>query len=205
VRWKLTLTLAGSHPFVIFSLTTFAVFFPLFLYVETHAVQPIMPMHLVRQSPHRNLLFSNHIAAFISNAIMFNVPLFFQAVLLTSATTSGLRLVICSAVTAVAGIVTGFLITYTRHLKWPLVLGSILSFLGTFCLASMQRGWPTVLYLLCLVVPSAGQGFQFPVSRILVFTSFVLYMLPKQPGVSRGQPPLQRYSTVPFHNRTKEP
>ncbi|KAK3353510.1 major facilitator superfamily transporter [Lasiosphaeria hispida] len=151
-----------SHPYVIGSLAFFAVFFPLFLYVETIATHPIMPMHLIQHSPHMNLIFSNHIAAFLSNAILFNVPLFFQAVLLTSATTSGLRLVICSAVASAAGTATGFLITYTRRLKWPLVLGTILLFFGCLCLASMQRGWPAFFYLLCLIPGSAGQGFQFP-------------------------------------------
>lgn len=29
-------------------------------------------------------------------------------------------------------------------------------------LASMQRGWPTFFYILCLALPSAGNGFQFP-------------------------------------------
>ncbi|KAK5657735.1 hypothetical protein OQA88_2808 [Cercophora sp. LCS_1] len=151
-----------THPFVFVSLLIFAICFPLFLYVETHAVKPIMPMHLILQHPHMNLIFSNHIASFLANAIIFNIPLFFQGVLLTSATTSGLRLVVCSCMTSLAGTATGFLITYTRRLKWPLVLGATLMWLGTLCLASMTRGWPTFMYILCLMVPSAGQGFQFP-------------------------------------------
>ena len=155
--------LPWSDPFVIASLTIFVVFFPLFLYVEMYqATKPIMPMHLVLKSPHMNLIFSNHIAAFLSNAVLFNVPLFFQAVLLTSATTSGLRLTISSAVSSCAGTATGFLITYTRRLKWPLLLGSSLVVIGTLCLSSMQRGWPAFVYMLCLVPGSAGYGFQFP-------------------------------------------
>lgn len=62
-----------SHPFVIASLAVFAVFFPLFLLVERRAANPIMPIHLVLKSPHMNLILSNHIAAFLSNAILFNV------------------------------------------------------------------------------------------------------------------------------------
>lgn len=58
---------------VIASLTIFAVLFPLFLYVETHAVKPIMPLHLVLKSPYTNLIFSNHIAAFLHSASLFNV------------------------------------------------------------------------------------------------------------------------------------
>ncbi|KAK4142383.1 uncharacterized protein C8A04DRAFT_13279 [Dichotomopilus funicola] len=113
-------------------------------------------------SPHMNLIFSNHIAAFLSNAILFNVPLFFQGVLLTTATTSGLRLVVSSALSSMCGTATGFLISYTRRLKWPLVSGTALTMIGTFCLASMQRGWPTFLYILCLLPSAAGSGFQFP-------------------------------------------
>ncbi|KAK4238212.1 MFS general substrate transporter [Achaetomium macrosporum] len=154
--------LPWSHPFVISSLAIFAVFFPLFLHVETRAAKPIMPLHLILKSPHMNLIFSNHIAAFLSNAILFNVPLFFQAVLLATATTSGSYLVILSAVASLAGTATGFLITATRRLKWPLVLGSSLVLLGTLCLASMQRGWPALAYILCLIPGAAGQGFQFP-------------------------------------------
>lgn len=82
--------------------------------------------------------------------------------LLTSATTSGLRLVLCSAVTSLAGTATGLLIGRTRRLKWPLVLGTGLLLAGAFCLASMRRGWPTAAYLACLVPAAAGQGFQFP-------------------------------------------
>jgi hypothetical protein len=65
--------LPWSHPFVIASLAIFAVFFPLFLFVETRATKPIMPLHLVLKSPHMNLIFSNHISAYISTAVLFNM------------------------------------------------------------------------------------------------------------------------------------
>ena len=37
------------------------------------AVNPSMPVYLILQSPHKNLIFSNHIAALLSNAVMFNM------------------------------------------------------------------------------------------------------------------------------------
>ncbi|KAL2158603.1 hypothetical protein VTH06DRAFT_4085 [Thermothelomyces fergusii] len=154
--------LPWSHPFVIGSLVVFALFFPLFLFVEKHVAKPIMPLHLVLKSPHANLIYSNHIGAFISNATLFNVPLYFQGVLLTSATTSGFRLVVSSGVAAAAGTATGFLISHTRRLKWPLVLGTSLSVVGALCLTSMQRGWPALSYVLCLLPGASGVGFQFP-------------------------------------------
>jgi hypothetical protein len=90
-------------------------------------------------------------------------PLFYQAVLLTSATTSGLNLIVPSLVSSTAGAATGFLITSTRRLKWPVLSGAILYVVGCLVLTlSMRRTLPSWVYPLCLVPISLGQGFQFP-------------------------------------------
>lgn len=65
--------LPWNHPFVIASLVIFALCFPLFLFVETRAVKPIMPLRFLLKSPHMNLISANHIAAFLSHATIFNV------------------------------------------------------------------------------------------------------------------------------------
>ncbi|ORY65206.1 major facilitator superfamily domain-containing protein [Pseudomassariella vexata] len=160
--------LPWSHPFIIASLVVSAIFFPMFLYAESLAKRPIMPLHLLWHSPRANIIMSNFIASFLLNAILFNIPLFFQAVLLTTATESGLLLVVPSTVSSVIGTLTGLLITWTRRLKWPLWLGSLLYLFGIIVLAGMRRGWPIWAYLLCLVPSSMGQGFQFPGTFIAV-------------------------------------
>lgn len=154
--------LAWSHPFVIAALVIFAVTFPLFIWVESFVTKPIMPLHLIQRSPHANLIFSNALGAFLMNAVIFNMPLFFQAVLLTSATTSGLCLMVITVVSSASGTSTGFLINYTKRLKWPLGLGATGFLVGAIALSFMQRGWPLWVYLLFLVPHSMGQGFQFP-------------------------------------------
>lgn len=154
--------LPWSHPFVIASLAIFAASFPAFLWAENRAARPIMPLYLVQQSPHYNMIFSNAIGAFLMNAIIFNMPLFFQAVLLTSATTSGLCLMVPTIFSSLSGTATGFLINWTKRLKWPMMTGACGFVVGTVILSTMQRGWPLVAYLLCLVPHSLGQGFQFP-------------------------------------------
>lgn len=154
--------LPWSHPLVIASLAIFVVSFPTFIWIESFVTKPIMPLYLIRKSPHANMIFSNTLAAFMMNAIIFNMPLFFQAVLLTTATTSGFCLMIITVVSSASGTSTGFLINYTKRLKWPMGLGAAGYLAGTVALSSMQRGWPLWLYLLCLVPHSMGQGFQFP-------------------------------------------
>lgn len=72
--------------------------------------------------------------------------------------------------TSVAGTATGFLISYTQRIKWPLVLGSSLSLISALCLSSMQRGWPTIFYILCLLPGSAGWGFQISGTMMAVLS-----------------------------------
>jgi hypothetical protein len=62
----------GSHPFIIASLVTFGVCFPTCLYVESRAERPIMPLVLLHSAPRANIIFSNALASFLLNAILFN-------------------------------------------------------------------------------------------------------------------------------------
>jgi hypothetical protein len=121
-----------------------------------------MPLNIIVRNPRAGLILSNAIGAIISNAVMFNIPLFFQAVLLESATNSGLRLVVPSIASSTVGTATGFLITWTKELKVPLVAGTILLLIGTVGLSTMQKDMPDWAYLLSLVPLSMGQGFMFP-------------------------------------------
>jgi len=157
--------LPWSHPVVIASLVLFAILFPIFLRVESNppaGVKPVMPIHLLTKQPQSNLLFSNHLAFLVSSAVIFNAPLYFQGVLLTSATTSGLRLVASSVVTSIVGTTTGFLITYTRRMKWAVAGGTAILTAGTALLAAQRPGWPGWVYVLFLVPQAAGCGLAFP-------------------------------------------
>lgn len=118
---------------------TFAVCFPLFTLAERAASRPIMPLGLIASAPRANLILANFVGAILTNAIMFNLPLFFQAVLLSSATDSGLWLMIPSGVAACFGVAVGFLITRTRRLRWPVVGGCASLLVGCACLAVFLR------------------------------------------------------------------
>ena len=127
-----------------------------------------MPLALLIHNPRAGLILSNAIGAIIANAVTFNIPLYFQAVLLESATSSGLRLVIPSAAASTIGTMTGFAITYTRRLKWPLVCGVVLLLVGTVGLSVMGRGVPNWVYMMFIISSSMGQGFMFPATFMAV-------------------------------------
>jgi predicted branched-subunit amino acid permease len=121
-----------------------------------------MPLKLILHNPRAGLILGNFIGAIIQNAVTFNIPLYFQAVLLESATNSGLRLVVPTLCSSAVGTATGFLITWTRRLKFPLQTGTIFLVIGTTSLSLMQRGLPDWSFLLFLIPSNVGIGFMFP-------------------------------------------
>lgn len=127
-----------------------------------------MPLNIILRNPRSSIILSNAIAALISNAIVFNAPLYFQAVLLESATSSGLRLMVPTLSSSAMGTATGFIITYTRNLKHPLVAGTMFSVIGTIGLTCLRRGWQDWLYTAFLIPTSIGGGFVFPAAFMAV-------------------------------------
>ncbi|GJN82991.1 hypothetical protein PLIIFM63780_006537 [Purpureocillium lilacinum] len=155
-------TLPWSHPAVVALLAAFAVCIPTFLWVESRCANPVVPLNLLFKPPRSNLLFANFIAAMLTHSILFNMPLFYQAVLLTSASSSGLRLMVPSMVASVVSAVTGPSIAWSRRLKWPLVSGVTCYVCGTLCLCFLHRDVPSTLSIVALVPFAVGQGFLFP-------------------------------------------
>lgn len=127
-----------------------------------------MPVKLIISNPRAGLIMSNSVGAIVVNAVMFNIPLYFQAVLLESATNSGLRLIVSSLASSIVGTATGFLITWTRQLKIWLVAGTVLMIIGTFCMTLIRRDLPEWVYVLILVPSAMGQGFMFPATFMSV-------------------------------------
>lgn len=159
-----------THPIVISSLVIFLISFPLFFYVESFAARPIMPLRIITKNPRAGLIFANATSAVVLSAVNFNIPLFFQAVMLQSATNSGLNLLAPSISASFAGVGVGFLITWTKHLKLFLVLGALISVMGCFGLSFIQRGLPTWVYLPFLMNVSIGQGLIFPTTFMSVLS-----------------------------------
>ncbi|KAI9754164.1 MAG: hypothetical protein M4579_004832 [Chaenotheca gracillima] len=150
------------HPLVILSLITFAVTAVCLVFVERKAEKPVLPMDLLISAPRANLIFCNFCSAAAVNTIIFNIPLFFQAVLQESPTLSGLRLVLPTIAASAAAVSAGFIITWTTRLKPTVVLGSVLILLGSICLSCLRREFPSWVPVLCIIPAVVGQGFVFP-------------------------------------------
>ncbi|KAI1625096.1 major facilitator superfamily domain-containing protein [Exophiala viscosa] len=146
----LALNLGGNlfpwtSPLVIACFVTFAVATCAFIFVESRAGQPLMPLHLLSKPPIANMVFANMLGGIASNTVLFNLPLFFQAL-----------------VGSLAGISTGYIITYTRRLKPTLVAGAFLYLSGSVATCFITKSTSEVASLILITGVPLGQGFVFP-------------------------------------------
>lgn len=160
--------LSWGHPVVISSLLAFCLIGVMFVAVERKAKRPVMPLPLLSSFPRANLIVGNFFANITINTVLFNAPLYFQAVKQESATRAGFRLVGASIGLLISSVFTGFLITFTRRLKPPLLLGSICLIWGTISMSKLHTDIPAWQGMLSVIPSSLGQGFAFPATMLSV-------------------------------------
>lgn len=160
--------LPWNHPFIILSLVLFFVLGTALIYVEHRAAKPVMPLHMLFTTPQGNLIFSNFFACMTMNTILFNLPLYFQAVILDTPTRSGTRLIIPSLANMVASFITGNFISYSLRFRPTLILGSTLIVIGSIGLTIMPRTLPAFSYSWLTAFATGGQGFNFPTISIAI-------------------------------------
>lgn len=162
--------LSWSHPVVIVSLVLFVVSALFFIWVERKAERPVMPMEILVQNPRANLIFSNLFGTMTAQTIIFNVPIFLQAVQQRSPTVSGTFLMSPLIGVTITSIVSGFVITWTRKLKPTILFGGLLFLIGACTPGLLTQTTPDWLIVLLIIGASTGQGAMYPVTTVAVLT-----------------------------------
>ncbi len=102
------------------------------------------------------------------NAVLFNVPLYLQAVRQTSPTVSGFYLFPPLVGASIAAIAVGVYITITRRMKPPMIFGSICALGGAIAVTCLSADTPIAVVPWLIPFVSIGQGFFFPAATIAV-------------------------------------
>jgi MFS family permease len=157
-----------THPLVIASLVVFGIASVSLYFIERKAALPLLPIPLLSTTPNGNLMWSNFLGAIVTNTVLFNVPLYLQAVRQTTPTVSGLFLVSPLVGVSITAVGTGFYITRTRKMKEPMVVGTFCLLLGAILVTSLSSGIPTWAVPILIPFCSIGQGFFFPSVTIAV-------------------------------------
>lgn len=160
-----------SHPLVICSLVTAVVLAIVLVRYERNVPLAVLPVALLTKDPQASIIFGNFFASMSVNTVMFNAPLYFQAVKLATPTDSGLRLLVASIAITVSSVGTGFLITWSKRLKPTIILGGICMIIGGFLAASMGITTPDALAMICVSFNSLGQGFAFPTLMVAILAT----------------------------------
>ncbi|CAI6273471.1 unnamed protein product [Periconia digitata] len=162
---------AWKHPLVITSLVVAVIAGAVLVRVESKTARPVMPLNMLFTRPRGNLVFNNFFAQLGINTIIFNAPLYFQAVKLESASMSGFRLAGPSVALTICGVSSGFIMSATGRMHWLIILGSMSMLIGGVALSAMWKGIPAWLATIFLVPASVGQGLSFPASSVAVLAT----------------------------------
>ncbi|KAF7596367.1 hypothetical protein BBP40_002111 [Aspergillus hancockii] len=160
-----------SHPLVISSLVLSIILAVAFVRYERNVERAVMPISLLSKQPRANLIFGNFFGSMSVNTMVFNAPLYFQAVKLATPTDSGLRLLASTLAVTVSSVSTGFLITWSKRLKPTVIIGDVFLLLGGCAAATLGMGTPDVVAMICVSLSSLGQGFSFPSLMVSVLAT----------------------------------
>lgn len=142
-----------------------------FLFVESRAAEPIMPLHIFRN---RNFTLMS-VIGFLTGFVMFGavlfLPLFQQSVQGASATNSGLLLLPMLLSMMVVSLVSGRMTTNTGKYKIFPIIGGGLMVAGLLLLAQMGTGTSRLTSGLYMAVLGAGMGFLMQITMLVAQNS----------------------------------
>ncbi|OAX80770.1 hypothetical protein ACJ72_04891 [Emergomyces africanus] len=160
-----------SHPIVISSLITFCLVSVPFVKTERSSPNPAIPLALLTTAPHANLILANFLAGVSINTILFNAPLFFQAVRLESPTSSGFRLLPVSVGLMVSSLLTGILMAKSRQLKPILLLGVFWLIASCVCSGMLSTNLPDWVAVTLIAMAAFSQGALYPPTMMGVLST----------------------------------
>jgi EmrB/QacA subfamily drug resistance transporter len=142
-----------------------------FLYVQTRAAEPVLPLHIFRNPNFSLISVIGFLVGFVMFGSMTFLPLFQQTVQGASATNSGVLLMPMLLSMMAVSLVAGRVTTATGKYKMFPVIGGALMAAGLYLLSTMGVGTSRVTSGLYMAVLGAGMGFLMQVSMLIAQNS----------------------------------
>ena len=159
-----------------------------FLFVETKAAEPIIPLHIFRNANFTLMSVVGFMAGFVMFGAVLYLPLFQQSVQGASATNSGLLLLPMLLAMMIVSLIAGRVTTNSGRYKIFPIMGSILMVTGLFLLAQMDTGTSRFTSGVYMAVLGAGMGFLMQITMLVAQNSVEL----KDMGVASSSTTLFR-------------
>jgi len=149
----------------------------LFVWVESRAIEPILPLELFRNRTVTGSIIGTFLITFgFFGAIIF-IPRWFQFVLGSSATISGYQMLPLMAGVMGSSISSGLIVARTGRYKWMTVGAMLLSVVGLFLMTGIRADTPVTTVWLWMFIAGLGIGPSFAVFTIIVQSAVAPRML----------------------------
>ncbi len=130
----------------------------LFVWAESRAAEPILPLHLFRNRVFRITSVIGFVIGFALFGALTYLPLFQQVVRGDSPTESGLQLVPVMAGVLIGSIGSGLVITATGRYKVFPIAGTAIAAVGMLLLSRLDAGTSTLFGVFAMFVMGLGLG-----------------------------------------------
>jgi EmrB/QacA subfamily drug resistance transporter len=142
-----------------------------FLWVESRAAEPILPLHLFRN----RLYTAGSAIMFLSGMAIFGaavyIPLYMIAVLGSSATGAGIATIPLSVAMSVASTIAGLIIARTGRYKVHLTCSALLMVAGFLLISRMSLSTSTAEVYRNVIIAGLGTGALMPIVTIVIQNS----------------------------------
>ncbi len=139
-----------------------------FLFIESRAAEPIVPLGLFRNRTYAISILATFMASFgFFGAVLF-LPLWYQVVNGSSATASGYQLLPLLGGLIISSIASGQIVSRTGRYKWLTVGALVVLSIGLLLLTNLRAETPPPMLWLWQFVTGLGVGPTFAVFTIIV-------------------------------------
>ncbi|CAL9517626.1 MDR family MFS transporter [Streptomyces sp. enrichment culture] len=159
-----------------------------FLFWETRAAEPLMPLHIFRSRNFTLMSVIGFIVGFVMFGAVLFLPLYQQSVQGASATNSGLLLLPMLGAMLVVSMVAGRITTTSGRYKVFPVAGGVLMVAGLYLLSTMDTGTSRLTSGIYMAMLGAGMGFLMQITMLVAQNS----VEPKDMGVASSSATLFR-------------
>ncbi|WVO12917.1 hypothetical protein L204_100525 [Cryptococcus depauperatus] len=132
-----------SDPLLLTLLTSSAVLFVLFLFVELRwAVEPVMPFELLVSRTPVAVAINNLVLSVQHFATLYTIPLFFTTVRQMSAANAGAHMMPSSVTAMVGSLGSGLIVRHTKKYYWLNAFSTLVGLTGTILVATWDANTP---------------------------------------------------------------
>jgi MFS family permease len=148
------------------------VFLGLFLWRESRAAEPILPLDLFKNRIFTLSVLTVTLVGLGMFGAIINLPLFIQGVQGQSATDSGNAILPLMFGSIVFSIISGQIVSRTGKYRIMAIVGQVIIALGMFLLSTMAINIPTWQTAIYMVVMGIGLGIAQPLYTLIVQNAF---------------------------------